>query len=89
MTTETLVDLYSPDTYADVMPHDAFARLRREQPVIWQPEHTFMRRTVLSVMVCQISPSRTPQKECLLTCRNCSTRKTWSQRIRLANPSGR
>ena len=38
MTTETLVDLYSPSTYSQSMPHDAFALLRRERPVIWQPE---------------------------------------------------
>ena len=38
MTAETLVDLYSPSTYAQSMPHAAFASLRRERPVIWQPE---------------------------------------------------
>jgi cholest-4-en-3-one 26-monooxygenase len=38
MTTATSTDLYSPDTYAHSMPHDAFAALRRESPVLWQPE---------------------------------------------------
>ena len=38
MTTETLVDLYSPDTYARSMPHDAFAMLRKHEAVRRQPE---------------------------------------------------
>lgn len=38
MTTTDRVDLFSPDTYAQAMPHDDFARLRREEPVSWQDE---------------------------------------------------
>lgn len=38
MTTETIVDLYSADTYARSMPHDAFAMLRQHEPVRWQAE---------------------------------------------------
>ncbi len=38
MTTETRVDLYSPSTYQQSMPHEAFTALRGEQPVVWQPE---------------------------------------------------
>ncbi len=38
MTTMTLADLYSADTYAHAMPHDTFDVLRREDPVHWQPE---------------------------------------------------
>ncbi|HLB23858.1 MAG TPA: cytochrome P450, partial [Dehalococcoidia bacterium] len=38
MTTMTLADLYSADTYAQAMPHDTFDVLRREDPVHWQPE---------------------------------------------------
>ena len=38
MTTETIVDLYSADTYARSMPHDAFTMLRQHDPVLWQPE---------------------------------------------------
>ena len=38
MTTETIVDLYSADTYARSMPHDAFAALRSQEPVRWQTE---------------------------------------------------
>ena len=38
MTTATRIDLYSPDTYVDAMPHDAFAALRRESPVYRQAE---------------------------------------------------
>ncbi len=34
--TETAADIYSPDAYVDGPPHDAFSRLRREQPVCWQ-----------------------------------------------------
>jgi len=29
-------DLYDPDSYVAGPPHDLFARLRREQPVVWQ-----------------------------------------------------
>jgi cholest-4-en-3-one 26-monooxygenase len=38
MTTQSAIDLYSPDTYAEAMPHEAFAELRRERPVLWQEE---------------------------------------------------
>jgi cholest-4-en-3-one 26-monooxygenase len=38
MTTMTLADLYSPDTYADAMPYDTFSLLRGEDPVHWQHE---------------------------------------------------
>jgi len=38
MTTITLADLYSADTYARAMPHDTFDLLRRDDPVHWQPE---------------------------------------------------
>ena len=38
MTTRSAIDLYSPDTYAGAMPHEAFAELRRERPVLWQEE---------------------------------------------------
>ena len=38
MTTETRVDLYSADTYAQSMPHAAFTTLRKHEPVVWQPE---------------------------------------------------
>ncbi|MDP9237513.1 MAG: cytochrome P450 [Chloroflexota bacterium] len=38
MTTAAAGDLYSPDTYVRSMPHDAFAMLRRESPVLWQDE---------------------------------------------------
>ncbi|MBI5288876.1 MAG: cytochrome P450 [Chloroflexi bacterium] len=38
MTTITLADLYSADTYARAMPHDTFDLLRRDEPVHWQPE---------------------------------------------------
>jgi linalool 8-monooxygenase len=31
-------DLKDPDLYLDRAPHDVFARLRREQPVYWNPE---------------------------------------------------
>jgi len=34
---ETAVDLASPDTYADGPPHDVFTELRRTSPVHWQP----------------------------------------------------
>lgn len=33
-----LLDLGNPDTYRDGFPHEAFHRLRREQPVAWCPE---------------------------------------------------
>ena len=32
-----MVDLYDPDTYLAGTPLEAFARLRREDPVHWQP----------------------------------------------------
>jgi len=38
MTTTQMIDLYSPDTYAQSMPYDTFAQLRRESPVYWQNE---------------------------------------------------
>ena len=38
MTTETIVDLYSADTYARSMPHEAFTALRAQEPVRWQAE---------------------------------------------------
>lgn len=31
-------DLGNPDTYTDGFPHELFARLRRESPVVWCPE---------------------------------------------------
>jgi cytochrome P450 len=31
------VDIFDPDTYADGPPHEAFAELRRTDPVHWQP----------------------------------------------------
>jgi len=31
-------DLRDPDLYVDCAPHEVFARLRREQPVYWNPE---------------------------------------------------
>lgn len=34
----TIPDLGNPDTYRDGFPHDLFARLRRETPVLWCPE---------------------------------------------------
>ena len=34
--TDTATDIYSPDVYVDGPPHEALARLRREQPVCWQ-----------------------------------------------------
>jgi cholest-4-en-3-one 26-monooxygenase len=33
-----VLDLGSPQTYANGIPHDEFRRLRREDPVSWQPE---------------------------------------------------
>lgn len=32
------LDLANPDTYQDGFPHELFARLRRESPVVWSPE---------------------------------------------------
>ncbi len=32
----TAIDFYSPDSYVAGPPHELFARLRREQPVVWQ-----------------------------------------------------
>jgi cholest-4-en-3-one 26-monooxygenase len=34
------IDLTDPVTFADGIPHDAFARLRREAPVVWHPERS-------------------------------------------------
>lgn len=34
----TYVDLKNPDLYADGIPHEVFAKLRREAPVAWNPE---------------------------------------------------
>jgi len=34
----TFVDLKNPDVYRDGIPHEVFARLRREAPVAWNPE---------------------------------------------------
>ena len=34
----TFIDLKNPDLYRDGIPHEAFARLRREAPVAWNPE---------------------------------------------------
>jgi len=38
VTTTQATDLYNPDTYQRLMPYDAFAALRRHDPVHWQPE---------------------------------------------------
>jgi linalool 8-monooxygenase len=38
MATDFQPDLRDPDLYLDTAPHDVFARLRREQPVYWNPE---------------------------------------------------
>ncbi len=38
MTTGTIVDLYSADTYAQSMPHEAFTALRKHDPVLWHTE---------------------------------------------------
>ena len=35
----TFVDLKNTDLYRDGIPHEVFARLRREAPVAWNPEH--------------------------------------------------
>src|SRR5687768_6746032 len=32
------IDLTDPQTFRDGIPHDLFARLRREAPVVWHPE---------------------------------------------------
>ncbi len=32
------IDIYSPETFQEAMPHDMFARLRREAPVYWHDE---------------------------------------------------
>jgi linalool 8-monooxygenase len=34
----TFVDLKNPDLYREGIPHQVFARLRREAPVVWNPE---------------------------------------------------
>ena len=34
----TFIDLKNPDLYRDGIPHEVFARLRREAPVAWNPE---------------------------------------------------
>src|SRR5712671_6288896 len=34
----TFVDLKNPDLYREGIPHQVFARLRREAPVAWNPE---------------------------------------------------
>ena len=38
MTTSSLADIFSPDTYAQAVPHETFEVLRREDPVHWQEE---------------------------------------------------
>ncbi|BBF71651.1 cytochrome P450 [Sphingomonas bisphenolicum] len=38
MTATTGPDLKNPDLYLDRAPHEVFARLRRDQPVYWNPE---------------------------------------------------
>jgi cytochrome P450 len=38
VTTELEVDLASPDTFVPGIPHEFFARKRREEPVFWHPE---------------------------------------------------
>jgi cholest-4-en-3-one 26-monooxygenase len=38
MTTSSLADIFSPDTYAQAVPHETFEVLRREDPVHWQNE---------------------------------------------------
>jgi cholest-4-en-3-one 26-monooxygenase len=35
---ERLIDLTAPETFADGIPHELFARLRRDAPVVWHPE---------------------------------------------------
>ena len=40
VTTELDVDLASPDTFAAGIPHEFFARKRREEPVFWHPERS-------------------------------------------------
>ena len=34
----TFIDLKNPDLYREGIPHEVFARLRREAPVAWNPE---------------------------------------------------
>ncbi len=38
MTTSNTVDLFDPGVYAEGMPHDVFATLRRESPILRHPE---------------------------------------------------
>jgi cholest-4-en-3-one 26-monooxygenase len=38
MTTTNSIDLFDPGVYAHAMPHEAYEQLRRESPVVWQPE---------------------------------------------------
>ena len=38
MTTTSLADLYDSGTYEQGMPHETFDLLRRDKPVVWQPE---------------------------------------------------
>src|SRR5436190_21171129 len=33
----SMIDIFDPDTYVDGPPHEAFAELRRTDPVHWQP----------------------------------------------------
>src|SRR3990172_646465 len=35
---QSSVDLADPDTFAEGIPHEFFARKRREEPVFWHPE---------------------------------------------------
>jgi len=34
----SFIDLKDPDVFSEGIPHEAFARLRREAPVAWNPE---------------------------------------------------
>ena len=38
MTTASAIDLFDPGIYAKAMPHDDYARLRREAPIFFHPE---------------------------------------------------
>jgi len=38
MTTTHFIDLSDHDAFVDAVPHEAFAELRREDPVHWNPE---------------------------------------------------
>jgi cytochrome P450 len=38
MTTTNFIDLSDHDAFVDAVPHAAFAELRREDPVHWNPE---------------------------------------------------